>query len=353
MSKQITTPVKYYLNVEELIASRPPHVRMGIQSIGVAAEYFERYKNFKVQMHSPALVLFSFILRGHCWHIMGDEAYEETGGSVGITHYGQYHDILTDEGGIDVINLYLDLTRCPLPRLPHDLETILPAILPADPCLQNHLNHRIRLVFDQPEAVARKLISIEQELKEQEPGYQETILLYFNLFMIDCCRQALRSGITSQFRQARPRDARLEGLRCYLDSHFADPLTLSSLAQQVGITPEYLCRAFKDYTGKSVFDYILNRRIQEAMKRLRSGDDKVSIIAMECGFNDLSYFSRKFKATVGRSPAAYRHYTPWFKRGHDSTDDPACAPAPPDCPSPSPSPNPSPSPSPNQLHTGG
>lgn len=341
MSKQIITPVKYYLSVEELVASRPPHVRTGIQSIGVATEYFERYTNLTVQMHSPALVLFSFILRGHCWHIMGDEAHEETGGSVGITHYGQYHDILTDEAGIDVINLYLDLTRCPLPRLPHELEAVLPSILPADPCLQNRLNHRIRLVFDQPEAVASKLFCIEQELKEQKPGYQETVLLYFNLFMIDCCRQALRSGVTSHFRQPRPRDARLEELRRYLDSHFADPLTLASLAQQVCVTPEYLCRAFKEYTGKSVFDYLLNRRIQEAMILLRSGDDKVSNIAMECGFNDLSYFSRKFKATVGRSPAAYRQFTPHFLCSRNKTNDSARTHAQSGCPFP------------NSLHTGG
>jgi AraC-like DNA-binding protein len=52
--------------------------------------------------------------------------------------------------------------------------------------------------------------------------------------------------------------------------------------------------------------------VQEAMIRLRSNDEKVANIAYECGFNDLSYFSRKFKAIVGKSPAAYRQCMPAF-----------------------------------------
>jgi AraC-like DNA-binding protein len=67
-----------------------------------------------------------------------------------------------------------------------------------------------------------------------------------------------------------------------------------------------LCRSFKTYTGKRVFDYLIERRIQAAMVALRGSDEKVLSIAMNTGFRDLAYFNRKFKQLVGVTPTAYR-----------------------------------------------
>jgi AraC-like DNA-binding protein len=63
---------------------------------------------------------------------------------------------------------------------------------------------------------------------------------------------------------------------------------------------------FKAYTGKSVFSYLLDLRIQASMLRLRSRNDKVLSVALECGFSDLTFFNRAFKARVGMTPRGYR-----------------------------------------------
>lgn len=70
--------------------------------------------------------------------------------------------------------------------------------------------------------------------------------------------------------------------------------------------PTSLCRAFKAYTGKRLFDYLIERRIQAAMHALRGTDEKVLTIALNCGFRDLAYFNRKFRQLVGVPPTAYR-----------------------------------------------
>src|SRR6266542_4585885 len=139
MYVKIAAPVRVFSGIEELYSFSQPHVRDGLESIGMAAQYFPGYTHRSLDLHSPAIVLFSFFVRGHCWHILGDNTYEETGGVLGITHYGQCHDIITDENGADIMNLYVDLRRCPLPRLPNDLMRVLPNILPANPCFQNRL----------------------------------------------------------------------------------------------------------------------------------------------------------------------------------------------------------------------
>ena len=89
-----------------------------LRSIGIALEYFPRYVSRTLKPHTVDVVLLSFILRGEGRHVMGDDQYHETGGSLGITHYGQRHDIITSTQGMEIMNIYLDLENHALPSLP-------------------------------------------------------------------------------------------------------------------------------------------------------------------------------------------------------------------------------------------
>jgi len=53
-------------------------------------------------------------------------------------------------------------------------------------------------------------------------------------------------------------------------------------------------------------EYLNMRRIQAAMIQLRSTRDKVVHVALECGFNDLAYFNRRFRAVTSMTPTEYR-----------------------------------------------
>jgi AraC-like DNA-binding protein len=98
----------------------------------------------------------------------------------------------------------------------------------------------------------------------------------------------------------------VEKLRQEIDAQFAHPHDLSTLAQKTGVSVAYLCRLFKGYTGKTVIEYLVERRIQAAIWKLREGDEKIISIALNCGFNDLAYFNRTFKRIVGTTPSRYR-----------------------------------------------
>ncbi len=130
--------------------------------------------------------------------------------------------------------------------------------------------------------------------------------MHFTLFLMLCCRNALAQGFLPSSDSLRSQQSWLESIRQHLDQHFASPQRLEDLAKQAGMTRTSLCRAFKAYTGKPLFTYLLDRRVQAAMIRLRSGDEKVLSIALDCGFDDLSYFNRKFKQRVDVTPSAYR-----------------------------------------------
>lgn len=91
----------------------------------------------------------------------------------------------------------------------------------------------------------------------------------------------------------------------YINEHYTTPLTVDSLARHFGISGSYLSHEFGSYTGRSVYDYILYRRVMLAKEMIR-GDMTLNEIAYACGFNEYSNFLRMFKRTVGMSPGRYR-----------------------------------------------
>lgn len=289
--------------------------RPRLETLGIDLEYFPGYVNLKPRMHGLDVVLLSFIVRGSGRHMMEDDIYEESGCSLGVTHYGQQHSIVTDEQGMDVMNIYLDPQNHPLPVLPGALREVLPEILPLHPAFQHRLNRIVRIQFDRPEEATNLVFAMYRELEESREGFREAVLLYFKLFLVCCCRQALATGMRPSVSRGSAGTPAVEELRRYLDSSYARRHRLRDLARQAGLSRTYLCRAFKAYTGKSVFDYLLDRRVQAAMLMLRSSDDKILSVALDAGFRDLPFFNRTFKARVGTTPGMYRRRWRGERRG--------------------------------------
>ena len=257
-------------------------------------------------LHSIDVVLLSIILRGRGRHILGHEIHPIDGSSVAVTHYGQMHDIVTDARGIEAYNVYLDLRNHSLPVLPESLRPTLSAILPIHPRLLHHLNRRVWIPIAQPDRLAASLRRIDEEINNTSPGALEIVQHSFQVFLIDICRTAQRHGFVLSHAGSGAFPAWVEKLRQEIDERFAVPHDLSALAKKAGVSVAYLCRLFKAYTGKTVVEYLVERRIQAAIWKLREGDEKIISIALACGFNDLAYFNRAFKRIVGTTPSHYR-----------------------------------------------
>jgi AraC-like DNA-binding protein len=277
-----------------------------IKQFGLATEYFPKYVHRKEELHSVDVVLLSVILRGRGRHMLGDEIHPVTGSSVGVTHYGQSHDIITDAQGMEIYNVYLDLRHHTLPVLPESLRPTLSAILPIHPRLQHHLNRRVSIKIDHPERLAASLRRMKEEMNSPAPGALEIVQHSFQVFLIDLCRAARRHGFSLSRATKEIFPAWVETIREQIDRDFAKPQELAALAQQAGVSVAYLCRFFKNYTGKTVIGYVVERRIQAAIWKLRDGDEKIISIALTSGFNDLAYFNRAFRRIVGTTPSAYR-----------------------------------------------
>ena len=98
----------------------------------------------------------------------------------------------------------------------------------------------------------------------------------------------------------------VSAMKRYADKSFSEPISLSELSAIYHKNAKYLGRLFKEETGVSYSDYLLNLRLLNAEQLLRKTDRKIIEIALASGFNSISYFNREFLKKNEVSPGKFR-----------------------------------------------
>lgn len=100
--------------------------------------------------------------------------------------------------------------------------------------------------------------------------------------------------------------AQAQRVRGYIESNLDQPLALSQLAAQAGLSPWHFARLFRVSFGEPPHGYVMRRRLEVAQQKLLSSDDKILAIALDSGFGDQSQFTRAFRRQFGLAPGQYR-----------------------------------------------
>jgi len=123
------------------------------------------------------------------------------------------------------------------------------------------------------------------------------------------CFQYLYSTYFSKSLSAAPITSSayaIQSCLTYINEHFSEDYSLDTLSEKFGYSPSHFEHSFKDITGSTPFVYINRIRIIKASEMLKSTDKKITDIAAECGYSNISYFNRTFKKIMGVSPKEYR-----------------------------------------------
>ena len=92
----------------------------------------------------------------------------------------------------------------------------------------------------------------------------------------------------------------------YIENHFKEDISLSSIADSLGVSESHISRIFKKETGTNFVPWINRFRVEYSLDLLASGEYKLYNIADLSGFSDYKYYTRQFKRFMGLSPTEFR-----------------------------------------------
>jgi transcriptional regulator GlxA family with amidase domain len=166
---------------------------------------------------------------------------------------------------------------------------------------RHRFRSRLRLDMDDLARAVDLLESLFTEYTERRPGHESAIrglLLQLVVFL---------SRRYSELRADTSRSLlRLGEVMSYMESHAHERLRLPELARRAHLSVNQFTRVFREATGHTPIDYLIRLRVMRAAELLRATDEKITSLALRCGFSDSNYFAKQFRRVMGESPRDYR-----------------------------------------------
>lgn len=143
---------------------------------------------------------------------------------------------------------------------------------------------------------------LDAELRERRDGYRAAALAHLTLLLVDVAR--LAEGVVADLRLNR--EPLLSDVFAVIERRYTGPLSLRDVAAAVGLTPGHLTTRVRERTGRTVLEWITERRMLEARRLLATTDVPVAAVGRAVGVPDPGYFARVFRREHGVSPLAWR-----------------------------------------------
>ncbi|WP_042370845.1 helix-turn-helix transcriptional regulator [Streptacidiphilus neutrinimicus] len=147
------------------------------------------------------------------------------------------------------------------------------------------------------------ITAIESELTDRADGYRQAVLAHLTLLLVDVAR--LATDVVGDLR--RSNEPLLAEVFEVIERRYAEPLSLRDVADSLGLTPGHLTTVVRRRTGRTVVDWITERRMAEARRLLSGTDLPVAQVGRRVGLPDPGYFARVFRATHGTTPRTWRN----------------------------------------------
>lgn len=164
-----------------------------------------------------------------------------------------------------------------------------------------------RYTFQLSDEAAREFVRTIREIQERAHKPSDPVTRFqdysqmMNMLNIVC--QVL--GEAAPVESEHLSNSIIQDILLYINTHYTEQISIADLAKRFNISASYLAHEFVRFTNRSVYEYILYRRIMLSRQQML-GEETLNNIAYQCGFNDYSNFLRTFTKIVGMSPRAYR-----------------------------------------------
>lgn len=163
-------------------------------------------------------------------------------------------------------------------------------------CLNNHI------VLNGAFSVGEKIkeLTIENSIKDAfSKEYTSSLLKNIILNIARIASETTNTKIKNDAALAK-------GVIEYIQNHLTENINNEDIANYMNFNISYLNRVFKKYTKMTIHAFLLERRLELAMEKLKTETTSVSEIALSSGFTDIPHFTKIFKKYVGKTPSEYR-----------------------------------------------
>jgi AraC-like DNA-binding protein len=158
---------------------------------------------------------------------------------------------------------------------------------------------------EQPQWVER-FTSLDTELRARRDGYQEAVLAHLTLLLVAVSR--LTTDVPHELQGSN--EPLLAAVFDVIERRYPEPISLSDVATEIALSPGHLTTVVRRKTGRTVQQWITERRMQQARILLAETDLTVAALSHRVGYPDAGYFIKRFRADHGMTPAQWRHAAP-------------------------------------------
>jgi AraC-like DNA-binding protein len=170
------------------------------------------------------------------------------------------------------------------------------------PFIGNHRGGAQRLQIP-PDARATwltNLAALETELRTRRDGYADAARAHLTLLLVTLGRLPL--DVPAELDT----EPLLTAVFDFVETHYQEPISLRDVADAVGLTTGHLTTVIGQRTGRTVQQWITERRMREARRLLAGTELTATEIAHRVGYRDAGYFVRRFRVAHGVAPMAWR-----------------------------------------------
>ena len=176
------------------------------------------------------------------------------------------------------------------------------ALLPQQfPFLVNPLNSQIINFDDTTRQRVTKNFEILNKILhiDNQPTDIEIVLAYLNSLFVELNIAYFKGK--EQTNILNPNLSKFIEFKLVVETHLTQQPSINAIAEKLALTTNSLYRIVKEYSGTSPKDFLTNRLMIEAQRKLHYSNLSVKELAYDLGFNDPDYFSRLFKKCTGKS----------------------------------------------------
>lgn len=257
------------------------------------------HRNEDIPVHWHNEMEFGMIIKGTAYLTMNGEEYELTADDIVIMPPRRIHGYIFSEKCKELVDsrtAVFDLSM--LQSANSDSCTIKYFA----PLLQGCCT--CKPVVKDP-VMKKYLLEIYRAFEKKEEGYELEIKAKLMMTIREAFRKKYIIANDNSIQPPQVYESMMVAID-YITLHYNEDISLDDMSKVTGKSKYYLTRNFHKYTGMPCIEYINHYRLTTAANMLRSTNQLVIDIAMEVGFDNISYFNKLFRRKFGVTPKEFR-----------------------------------------------